>query len=195
MTKPRIKPVRDDLLTLAMDLLGDDYRSTSDPVYLWRMYAKARAARVQIPDVVLDYFDRCAVELEKATTSAEVADAVGLRNNKRGGGSRRWKREQFERDERVVQFILNRMDQRALDISSTVRGALALGLSAKETRELKASLERIAGMTDEQIFEEAEARFRPVFPGMSFENIEKIFEKHVRAGDRPKRRRGKQPTR
>jgi len=89
------------------------YLRTRNPVYAWRAYAIARAARTRraaragdesIPEWVLNYFDAVVERLERATTPAAILEAIGL-HQQGGGASKREQARTYDRDQRIIADI------------------------------------------------------------------------------------------
>lgn len=88
-----------------------DYVRTGNPVYAWRAFQIARSknekgtrSTKQVPEWVLDYFDRCAAGLPKADSPKKVAQALGLNEKVK---QQRRKVRFHARNQRIVEWILD----------------------------------------------------------------------------------------
>lgn len=121
-----------------LDRQHAEYLRTGNAIYAWRAFQIARSknekgirSTTQVPEWVLDYFDRCAAALPQADSPKKVAQALGLSEKVK---QQRRKMKLHGRDQRIVEWILD----------------------ARERELAKPPSERLGDM---DIFHEAEEKF------------------------------------
>jgi hypothetical protein len=80
----------------AVERYEEQYRKTRNPVLAWRAYLECRGAKLRFPEWVLQYLDGPAQAFWEWSMSgrvgaknldAEIADALGMRRDRRGRGN------------------------------------------------------------------------------------------------------------